>query len=281
MATKKNIHAEVITITPAMAKKFLLKNANMRKPSLGWVKDLAREMKRGQWELNGEAIKFNSRGNLIDGQHRLMAIVRSGVSIECLVVTGSFSDLRLDMGKRRKFGDVLRGEGEVNCNEKASATRLIFAYENQDMVSKKYTSNIDLLKTFKRYKADFAKHDELRSHKGVGLPFSHVFGFWIIFRTIDKQNANCFLECMLLKGNYDLDPDDPMLWVRNRFIQDKMEDQAKGHLATIHKQALVIKAWNMWWEDRLLPRSGIVFARIGPSKEKFPVIRGGKWDPNK
>ena len=85
----------------------------------------------------------------------------------------------------------------------------------------------------------------------------------------------------MLNGNYDLAGDDPMLWVRNRFISDKMENHATGNLLGIHKQAIVIKAWNMWWDDKPLGTHGITFARIGPAKEKFPVIRGGKWDKNR
>ena len=43
-------------------------------------------MRNGLWELNGAAIVIDEFGNLIDGQHRLSAVVESGTTQQFVVV---------------------------------------------------------------------------------------------------------------------------------------------------------------------------------------------------
>lgn len=46
------------------------------------------EMQDGKWKLNGKTICFDRTGRLLNGQHRLSAVVRSGVSLTTVVVRG-------------------------------------------------------------------------------------------------------------------------------------------------------------------------------------------------
>ena len=46
------------------------------------------DMEAGNWQWNGESIKFAEDGTLLDGQHRLAAIAESGVTLPVLVVRG-------------------------------------------------------------------------------------------------------------------------------------------------------------------------------------------------
>lgn len=68
----------------------------------------ARQMREGLWHFNAETIKFDVNGNLLDGQHRLMAIVKSGCAISCLVVRNLPSEVfsTIDRGTIRSYGDV-------------------------------------------------------------------------------------------------------------------------------------------------------------------------------
>ena len=59
-------------------------------------------MKAGKWCLNGEAIEFDTNGKLKNGQHRLRAVIKSGVAIDCVVVRGVDPDIVLyDNGLKR------------------------------------------------------------------------------------------------------------------------------------------------------------------------------------
>lgn len=92
MANIKNYAptGKVETITPAMAEEYLRHNEhNPRKSaSRRQVESYARDMAAGKWFINGEPIVFDANGDLKNGQHRLMAIVKANVPVEMYVVRG-------------------------------------------------------------------------------------------------------------------------------------------------------------------------------------------------
>ena len=73
------------TITPEYAKELLDYNKKNRSLSKATVDRYAEDMRKDNWQQNGEAIKIDWDGNLIDGQHRLAACVKSGVSFDKLL----------------------------------------------------------------------------------------------------------------------------------------------------------------------------------------------------
>lgn len=80
------VTAQVEMITPEKAMEYLERNtANYRKLSMAKVLPMAEDMRKGRWQLNGETIVFGMNGTLKDGQHRLKAIVESGVTVPVLV----------------------------------------------------------------------------------------------------------------------------------------------------------------------------------------------------
>ena len=77
------------TITPALATEWLDKhNSVNRKISEPTVQSYAMDMKNGRWTLTHQGIAFDTEGNLQDGQHRLWAIVFSGITLEMMVTRG-------------------------------------------------------------------------------------------------------------------------------------------------------------------------------------------------
>src|ERR1700761_996246 len=93
--------AEVERLSPKSAKALLKGNVHNRNLRKARVSSLAEAMKRGEWELNGESIKVAEDGSLLDGQHRLQAVVESGKSIQVLVVRNLPSDAQdtVDTGR--------------------------------------------------------------------------------------------------------------------------------------------------------------------------------------
>jgi len=101
-------------ITPDMAQEYLKFNTeNYRSLSKDRVISYASDMKNGRWQFNGESIKFSENGQLIDGQHRLQAIIRAGVPVDMLVIRGVKDDVDIyDIGAQRsQSGDGLRRVG--------------------------------------------------------------------------------------------------------------------------------------------------------------------------
>jgi hypothetical protein len=77
------------TITPQTARTWLLElNQNNQRPIERRVQHFAADMKNGRWKNCYQPISFDADGTLADGQHRLRAIVESGVTLTCLVARG-------------------------------------------------------------------------------------------------------------------------------------------------------------------------------------------------
>jgi len=99
---------EVICISPEMAKTILQKNSHNRKVRKRYVTTLANAMKRGEWLLTHQGIAVSDKGRLIDGQHRLLAIIESGVKVEMAMFTKvpDESFKVLDRGAKRSLADA-------------------------------------------------------------------------------------------------------------------------------------------------------------------------------
>lgn len=97
------------TITPAIADEMLKLNLNNRNIRPKHVSMLAAAILRGEWRLNGASIVFDEHGHLLDGQHRLRAVIESGVSIETIIVRGVPRSVMptIDTGSRRGAADTL------------------------------------------------------------------------------------------------------------------------------------------------------------------------------
>lgn len=75
-------------ITPEIAQLMLGKTLNNRNLNEKVISIFARDMQEGRWALTGDPIKLDRDGNLIDGRHRLRAIVVSGVRVTLPVTRG-------------------------------------------------------------------------------------------------------------------------------------------------------------------------------------------------
>lgn len=76
------MYTATICVTPEIANNWLTKNTNNRKIDWRRVDSYATSMKQGLWQKNPEGISFYENGSLRNGQHRLLAVVQSGTSIE-------------------------------------------------------------------------------------------------------------------------------------------------------------------------------------------------------
>ena len=102
------MRAKMMLITPSIADGMLKLNVSNRRQRRWWAEALAAAMRRGEWKATHQGIAFSISGKLIDGQHRLMAIVKSGISQLMLVVYDVPDDAFsvLDIGVKRTISDT-------------------------------------------------------------------------------------------------------------------------------------------------------------------------------
>ena len=103
----KEIEQKVFKITPAHAEKWLEMNTGNRRIRPSHVRHLAKQMEQGRWMLSPEPIVFSPR-RLLDGQHRLSAVLMSGCTIEASVALVQNEDVFrvLDQGVNRNNSDL-------------------------------------------------------------------------------------------------------------------------------------------------------------------------------
>lgn len=123
-----SIKVELVTIDPNMAAQWLEFNTNNRTLDQNTVEKFASDVAARRWSLNGETVKFDREGRLIDGQHRLSAIVAANTPARMMVVTGlePESQMTVDIGRIRSTGQQLSLMGIANGNELTAAAVVLY-----------------------------------------------------------------------------------------------------------------------------------------------------------
>jgi len=260
---------KVTEVTPALAEKWLHQNTHNRKVRDNAVYGYARDMEAGNWAENGEAIKFAADGTLLDGQHRLSAIVLSGVTLRLLVVTGlqTATQETMDDGRKRSVADALTLRKEPNAVQLAAITRraLMWTQGIYRNVGSRPPTNSESLQFFEA-------HPELRDstsvavalRKAVALPSSIVGLTHWVFTAIDAEDSAWFFE--RLGSGANLPEYHPVLTLRKKARE---VSEGPGRVPEDVLLAFTIKSWNAYRdgdEVRLLR-----FKPGGANPEKFPT----------
>lgn len=247
---------EVIRVTPEIAKNILEKsNTKNRTLSIGRARALARAMEGGQWAMNGDSIKISDTGILLDGQHRLTAIVISQTSQDVLFVTGLKESVftTIDVGANRTAADMLSIAGVKNSAIIASSVML---YLVDKKLGKPLHGSPDRKPT-KKDISDFVseRRQELEDiskeivkkdgHYSIGRIMNGSGAFYAVMKIKDKYSTDIAFSFLsqLRSGVYDYEQS-PIEYLRNKLISSKMIKST--NLTREYEIALFIKAFNSW-----------------------------------
>jgi len=108
-----NLTAELVLVTPEIAKNWLRFNTGNRKLDQKNLAKLSNQIKSNLFLENGESIVFDRNQELKNGQHRLKAISINNKSFWLVVVRGvePTAMSTFDTGKNRTAADVLKLNG--------------------------------------------------------------------------------------------------------------------------------------------------------------------------
>lgn len=132
-ATDSAVQVSVEIITPEVAAEWLADNyRNNRSVNKMRVEAYAQDMVDGNWRMTGEAIKFSDIQVLIDGQHRLHAIVKADVPVEMVVMRGlpQESIVNMDTAMPRSLRNVLEFLSYDNPSDLARTLSSTAVYES-------------------------------------------------------------------------------------------------------------------------------------------------------
>lgn len=268
------INSRVIEFSPELAEYILAKlNPKNRKPKPGKIKKYAEDLSNGSFSLTGDTIKFGTDGLLKDGQNRLAAVVRTGVSLLTHTVFGIEPSLfdRMDIGKNRTGADVLHIAGVKYANHVAAAVRwlLIFRSGNPSDRGAQF-SNEELLKAY-REKIDPVRLENsiqsaLMVRKACHHPVGPLAALHYIFSENNSKKADEFFdEWATGRAKRARAP--------ARQLQNVLQEIATASNNRVHenvRNALIIIAWNSFLAGRTVRRADLNHAISDP----LPKIDG-------
>lgn len=236
----EDISAELMCITPKIAHD-LLKNALPNRPlSKARVRALIDDLRNGRWRTNGESIIFDSNLQLLDGQHRLMAVVESGISITALVVVGvpPTAMPSIDQGRSKGGADVLHMARLPRAQQLASAARWLWRYEQQRMrQTTVLLRDYELPQFIHQRPALQASLEWGRSIRTL-VPQGCASMLYFVMAQKDGWTAKPFFHGLATGQN--LSAADALWHVRERLLKDR---RPLHHAVIVERAALVVQAW--------------------------------------
>lgn len=269
-------HVKTVTtvVTPELAAELLEHNQLNRPLSDVHVQRIARLIKAGKWKLNGDSIKISLEGDVLDGQHRLWAIIEAKVPVETVLVRGIAREAfaTIDTIRRSRSGaDTLAING-VGRQRQGMAAALTWLLRWQRGVMETYRAPINRIENSDIEEA-FEHHPkiahavevctQLRRLCNVGI----LSFLYYIFANRNPEIADRMIETM--KNPAGVGINDPFFRLRQYFTSD--HHMKKDGLVTI---ALAIKAANAAHQGREV--GGLRWTNQGKTAEEFPELEIGR-----
>ena len=267
---------EKILITPEMAKKLLEMNTNNRNVNESYVYKYAREISNGTWKENtGELIKISKNNIILDGQHRLLAIVKANKSVYFHLATGmDYDNFKvLDTGKTRNAGDIFKLAGVKNYNNVSSIIQLYNNIHNNKSKAIKATNTTalrpqELLNAYEEqpeyWQTVFNLAQNLHTKFQRIWNLTEIGMFIAVFDNCNMVKSREFIRQICEGVNVT---NNVVIILRNKLIADKVSVNKK--MSVTYRRALVIKSWNAFYTGRDLK-----VLKFNSDVEEYPEIIG-------
>ncbi|MFD4789315.1 hypothetical protein ACFWN1_20110 [Streptomyces sp. NPDC058459] len=250
--------SHVVMMTVELAAELLSRENFNRRLNRGHVATLAASMVRGHWQVTHQGIALDgplATGSVIDGQHRLHAVVEAGVAVPMLVFEHVSRDTFrvLDTGQRRTAADALSLKGESNSQLLASTVRHVHLYLNvpvgQWIGPKARMTNDQILEALEKdpdgYREAAAVGRKL-GPKALIIPTAAAVGYYV---TVDGSTPRTRVDEWLsgVASGANLSGGDPRLALCRTLINARGRGNQRRR-STRAQSGLYVKAWNHWME---------------------------------
>ena len=266
----KPIRPEIVSLTPELAVKMLEQNASNRPVSDHHVQRIARQIIAGKWRFNGDTIKIAATGDVLDGQHRLWAVIEAKKSVETIIVRGiereAFATIDT-LRKPRSGSDTLALHGATRYrNIMAGSLSWLIRWQRRTLEDYRAPQN-------KIENSDI--EEAFAAHPGIAraveramvlrrLAHIGIMGFlYYIITNRDPALAERMINT--LENPADVSINDPFFRLRAYFTADHHKN--KDPLETI---ALAIKAANAASAKKRI--EVLSWRKQGKRAEEFPTL---------
>jgi hypothetical protein len=246
--------------------------ARNRKVSMPHVLKLARDMTDGHWYFTGDPVKIDDDDFVIDGQHRLLAIIKSGIAQHLAVLREAARDVQLvtDIGRSRTARDQLTIRGSSNTTNAAAGAKLLLKWRSGSIMNSQYQPTIPeivmLVESTPELIEACQRVMKIRTQI-ARAPMSALVAAYVEAGALDVNARDFFFE-KLTFGD-ELPQHHPILTLRNRF-----GSRGAGTHGTRFRQLgqlyLVVHSWNKWRADEPLR---LLRVPSTLNSETFPKMR--------
>lgn len=250
--------ARLVTVTPKQAADWLeTTNGHNRSLSTRYVDRLTQAFERGEYLFTGDTVKFDTEGNLIDGQHRLAAVVQYSKPLPMLLV----EDLPFEVihvidaeARSRSLGDVLRIGGMKNAKALAAVIKTLWPMEirglpesggDQRLTVQQALEFIDRRPSLEQSTVEGRRLAAVDANPLTAAEFG---AFWDILTVANPREAIDFIENVAFGGG---ERNGNAVIVRRRIHKHMLTEQ---HRSKVYVMTLFTKAWNAEMEGRVLSR---------------------------
>lgn len=261
------------TIAPETAERMLGRNTNNRSVSRRQVDLFARDMKRGAWKVNGEAIKFSRTGRLLDGQHRLgVREIRQAFHYARHPRTARRSAADHGLRQDPHVGQRAPLRGETQSTPLAAMTRAVYVADQlgleaaaQNDLHPTNGELVEFLETTPQLRTLLSAAQSFNGRSNGLLPPSMFAALWWTLAHVDTGDANRFFEH--LATGADLEQGSPILALRAALFDMKTRGSRANRAGRRRIAVLTVKAWNKWRAGKTVKH-----LRYG-GDERFPEPR--------
>ncbi len=271
-----------VEVTPKLAELLLRRAGPNRRLKMVQVKAIESDLRAGEWRLNGETVKIDSNDQIRDGQHRLKAIVRSGVSGRLIIVAGIDPEAirTVDTTGRRTTHDHLMMRGHRrNTGHLASASGMLCRLLNGPTSLRRARAprhyQIDALRDAWPELDDVTEIlIKAKIDRKLGSLGAHAAVYVVCVRE-DAEKAHEFFHVYLYghAQGYDLRvalPDHPAFVLREWMLTHRARKDAK-RLRGMQIIAQLVRAYGAYLEGARLRR--VVWTK----EEPFPELPFLSW----
>lgn len=272
---------EQLPISPPLARRILELNADNQRNHRQSLSDrYARDMGTGRWtEKNGQPINIATNGRVINGQHRLQGIIKSGKTVRFDVNMGISPDaiVVIDAGASRSAVDVIRTSGGTDLSGIASIVRWIIMWEMGTPTGRGGRFAPTPLELKQRYEADSDLFNTAAARGGDayarGLTTKAVGGTaYFLFAKKNKAIADDLFDQIVSGLNLQGDDRGAAWQLRSRLFA-----RASAKLARHEQLALFIRAWNLYntiKNGERVPVGSLPISADGPlTNDNFPRVK--------
>lgn len=269
--------SRIVKLTPELAEELLSRNPRNRAISNTNYRTIVRAIERGEWELNGEAIKLDADGLMLDGQHRCLAVIETGCTIETFLIEGlrTRAQETMDIGKSRSLANILSIRGEKSATRLAAIITRLYTLEHFGLWAACNNGGVDRV-TIRERLDWFEKNPWVRDlleparavQADAGYPgLALVAALMVTFSGIDAEDSDYFWG--RLRDGVGLAQNNP-IYVLRKSLRIIAED-VHGERSERYLSAITIKAWNAY---RAGDPVGVLRYRTGGANpEKFPKAK--------